>query len=169
MPKRRIELDEKQFVRSYLSGRHNIRELAGQFGLSESFARKIICGDRRPEIAKAIDQGRDARARRLEVSLTSLGDDAIGLLGKALEGEPTGSAIAAAREVLRRALPPEQPKKKMLPDFFDDFPPLTPEEDDEDDEALEEYLADDAEPRGTGRMLVNDNHAPLLRREDGQP
>jgi transposase-like protein len=165
MAKRRIEFDQKQFVRSYLSGRHNIRELARQFGFSESFARKIICGERRPEIAETIDQARTARARRLEVSLTRLGDDAVGLLRKAMGGEPTGSAIAAAREVLRHALVPARPERKPLPEFFYDSPPLT--EDEDDDEALEAYPAAAPDPLDGAATPPADSYAPDLTRQDG--
>jgi hypothetical protein len=121
MPKRRIEFDQKQFVRSYLSGEHTVRGLAREFGFTGSFAHKIICGDRRPEIAEAIDRA-------------------------------------------RHALSPARPEKKPLPDFFDDFPPLTPEE---DDEALEEYLADDADPLDDAPTPAADRYARELTREDG--
>lgn len=167
MAKRRIQFDQKQFVRSYLSGRHNIRELARQFGFSESFARKIICGERRPEIAEAIDRARTARARRLEVSLARLGDDAVGLLRKALAGEPTGSAIAAAREVLRRALPPEPSKwPTPLPEI--DYGSLSfLEEDDEDDDMPEDYATDAPDALDGAATPLLDRCARELTREDG--
>jgi transposase-like protein len=110
MPKQRIPFDHKKFARDYLSGQYDVASLAEKHGISESLAYKVITGERRPEVAEAIRRAREADTDQFRIVLDHLRCNAIDMLRRALGGGVTGAGIAAAKEILRRAMPAEPPE-----------------------------------------------------------
>jgi len=113
MTRKRIPFDQKQFARDYLSGQYEVASLAEKHGISESLAYKVITGERRPEVAEAIRRARDADTEQLRIVLDHLRCDALDMLRRAVGGGVSGAGIAAAKEILRRAMPAEPPRRRL--------------------------------------------------------
>jgi len=110
----KICFDEEAFVADHVSGGLTIRQLAERYGLSYSLVEKILRGQRRPAIARRIDEAFDRSTGRLARQLTHLGGDALGALDRAMKGKAMGAAVLAAREVLSRVLG-DKPGAEPLP------------------------------------------------------
>ncbi len=96
--------DELQFAEDWAEGRLRQRDLAERYGLSLSTVKKITCGQRRPRIAEMIQAARQEARDRCERRLTRLLETATATLERVMLEGPASAAVAAAREVLRRAL-----------------------------------------------------------------
>jgi hypothetical protein len=104
MPRKRIAMDEDAFVEDCASGLYTHRQLASRYGISLSLVRKILSGQRRPELVRRIAPDIDVGSQRAQRRLVALADKAMGVLSRAMDGPPTEATLAAARVVLDLAL-----------------------------------------------------------------
>jgi hypothetical protein len=104
MARQRVKVDEVALAGDFVTGMYTQSELAAKYGLSRSAVEKIVSGRRRPDVQRMIETARQAAAGRAKERLAELLSPALGVLARAMEGEPSGRAISAAKAVLDRTL-----------------------------------------------------------------
>jgi len=115
MSGKRIELDEEAFAADWASGMYTQGNMAARYGVSLSLVKKITSGRRRPALHARIEEVRKAARRRTERGLIGLLDQAVETLKRAMAGEATATALAAAKEVLNRAMGRVEASAKAAP------------------------------------------------------
>jgi transcriptional regulator with XRE-family HTH domain len=104
MARQRVKVDEVALAGDFVTGMYSQSELAAKYGLSRSAVEKIVSGRRRPDVQRMIETARQAAAGRAKERLAELLSPALGVLARAMEGEPSARAISAAKAVLDRTL-----------------------------------------------------------------
>jgi transcriptional regulator with XRE-family HTH domain len=104
MSRGRIALDQESFAADCASGLYTQEALAAKHGVSVSLINQIARGVRRPGLAERAAAVREETFRLAEQQLLGLVEVAIGMLGVAMAGGASPTALRAAQEVLNRTL-----------------------------------------------------------------
>ena len=115
MPRGRVPFDEEAFAEDCASGRYSQGQLAEKYGISRSLVNKIVCGRRRPDVREMIDAARQAARQRTKCRLTALLEKAVATIERSLDRPLDSVTLAAAREVLDRALGGSRRSRSLEP------------------------------------------------------
>ena len=156
MATQRKSFDHAGFARDSASGLYSRSALAIKYGLSGSMVKKLLAGQRRPEVREMIESARAEARLQVQTRAVELVEEAVGTLARAMRSASDAVALAAAKEVLNRAAGrspwvPAEPER----------PPEPQEEDDDSFWRLWKALSPE-----TRRMVMRDLGGPM--EEEGQ-
>ena len=107
--KQQARLDADQFVQDFIGGRFAPAALAARHGRSLAQINDILAGRKCKRVLPRIEHAIECRRQRTLRQLTSLQDDAVIAMGKAVKGQADTVSLSAAKEILNRSLEIELP------------------------------------------------------------